>query len=126
MTKTGFGYISFLIILFITINIVYTVSYLTIRHHQIIQNCYHQYKSSKLAESGINYYQELTPTIPKSYRSGRVTTKILLNLPCLTYTFAEGNFKLLLVNESLFAIGNYQDSYFIYTKGAKQWYQFVE
>jgi len=126
MFKKGQGYIVYLILFFISMNIVYSAFYISIRQNQIRENLFLQVKCGRLAESGINYYQKIAPELADNLTYKNINSETVLTLSGLTVTLPDGSFKLVRNSNRIYSIGLYQRKSVIYMKEESKWHHYTK
>lgn len=126
MFKQGQGYIAYLIIFFISMNIAYSAYYIHLKQAQILNNLFLQVKCGRLAESGINYYQKLDPELQDNTIIGSPDAGKIKELKGLDIALVQGSFKLIRIGSKIYSVGLYRGKSVIYQKEGNRWQYFTE
>lgn len=126
MFKKGQAYIVYLLLFFVSLNIAYSALYINFRQAETLNNLFLQVKCSRLAESGINYFEKTSPALPQNPQLHNPTIEQIKGLNGLVYFFKEGSFKLAKSGQKLFSVGLYRGKSVIYQKEGTIWHYFTD
>ena len=103
--KQGFGYIYFLLIVFICVSLVLSLSIITTKNKKMQANNLAKIQAHYYALSAQQYYKKNTALPENNIYQSQLTQEKLLQLPGNTYPMKKGGFKIVKNKESVYFIG---------------------